>query len=42
MAGVARPTLNRVLRTAQGDGVVELSRGRVEIVDPVGLTRHAG
>ena len=40
LAGVTRPTANRVLRNLERDGVVELDRGRVRICDPVAL-RHA-
>jgi CRP/FNR family transcriptional regulator, cyclic AMP receptor protein len=41
MAGTTRPTANRVLHTARKDGLVRLSRNRVEVVDPAGLARAA-
>jgi CRP-like cAMP-binding protein len=33
MAGTTRPTVNRVLRAAQDDGVLAVSRGRVSVPD---------
>jgi len=33
MAGTTRPTANRVLRGAQDRGVIDLARGRIEILD---------
>jgi CRP/FNR family transcriptional regulator, cyclic AMP receptor protein len=42
LAGTSRATANAVLRDAQGRGLVSLSRGRVEVVDPDGLAEHAG
>ena len=41
LAGVTRPTANRVLRRLESTGVVALDRGRVVVLDPVAL-RHAG
>jgi CRP/FNR family transcriptional regulator, cyclic AMP receptor protein len=41
MAGTSRATVNSVLRDAQSRGLVELSRGSVRIVDPVGLAKRA-
>ena len=40
MAGTSRATVNRVLRDEQRRGVVALSRGRVELVDPDELERR--
>jgi CRP-like cAMP-binding protein len=40
LAGVTRPTANRVLRRLQSEGAVELNRGRVTVRDPLAL-RHA-
>lgn len=42
LAGVTRPTANRVLRRLEADGVVELDRGRIRIRDPEALQRAAG
>ena len=41
LAGTARPTVNRILRAAQADGLLTISRGRVEIQDLPGLIRRA-
>jgi CRP/FNR family transcriptional regulator, cyclic AMP receptor protein len=41
MAGTTRPTTNQALRSAEQAGLVALERGRVRIVDPVGLQRRA-
>jgi CRP/FNR family transcriptional regulator, cyclic AMP receptor protein len=41
MAGTTRPTVNRILHDAETAGVIKVSRGRVEIVDPAGLTHSA-
>jgi CRP-like cAMP-binding protein len=41
LAGTTRPTTNRVLRTAEADGILVISRGRVEIVDVDRLTHWA-
>lgn len=42
LAGTSRATVNRVLRHAERDGLVELHRGRTVVLDPVGLRRRAG
>lgn len=39
LAGVTRPTANRVLRRLEAGGVVALDRGRVTVLDPVALRR---
>jgi CRP-like cAMP-binding protein len=41
LAGASRATVNRVLREAEGRGLVELGRGRTVLLDPEGLTRLA-
>lgn len=41
LAGTTRPTVNRVLKQAEAKGLVALSRGRTEIVDPDGLLARA-
>jgi Crp-like helix-turn-helix domain len=41
MAGTTRPTANRVLKKAEADGVLRLSRGRMEILDTDQLARRA-
>jgi CRP-like cAMP-binding protein len=41
LAGASRATVNRVLREAEGRGLVELGRGKTVILDPDGLTRLA-
>ncbi|GMA40032.1 Crp/Fnr family transcriptional regulator [Mobilicoccus caccae] len=41
MAGTTRPTANQVLRAAERDGLVTMSRGRIRIEDPSGLARRA-
>ncbi len=33
LAGTTRPTVNRVLKQAEHDGVIALSRGKVEVLD---------
>ena len=42
LAGTSRATVNRVLRRAERDGLVELHRGRTLVLDPEGLRRRAG
>ena len=43
LAGATRPTVNRVLRALAAQGFVQLSRGRIVVVDPTRLAgRHAG
>jgi CRP-like cAMP-binding protein len=34
MAGTTRPTANRVLKQLEADGVIELARGRIIVVEP--------
>lgn len=41
LAGTSRATTNRVLRRAEGRGLVALGRGRTTVLDPVGLARLA-
>jgi CRP-like cAMP-binding protein len=41
LAGTTRPTANRVLRAAEADGVVEIGRGRVLVLDVDRLGRLA-
>jgi CRP-like cAMP-binding protein len=41
MAGTTRQTVNRVLRQAQGEGLVSLFRGRIVIINPDGVARRA-
>jgi len=41
MAGTTRPTTNRVLRYAQEEGAVRITRGRIEVLDPAAVARHA-
>ena len=41
LAGVTRPTANRVLRRLEAGGVVALDRGRVTVLDPVALRPRA-
>jgi CRP/FNR family cyclic AMP-dependent transcriptional regulator len=42
LAGTSRATVNRVLRRAERDGLVELHRGRTLVLDLDGLGRRAG
>lgn len=42
LAGVTRPTANRVLRHLARDGAVDLARGRIVVRDPEGLRRSVG
>jgi CRP/FNR family transcriptional regulator, cyclic AMP receptor protein len=42
LAGTTRPTVNRALRRAERQGLVELARGRVRIVDAAALARLGG
>jgi CRP/FNR family transcriptional regulator, cyclic AMP receptor protein len=37
LAGTTRPTVNRILRSGEENGVVQLNRGRIEIHDPTAL-----
>jgi CRP-like cAMP-binding protein len=41
LAGTTRPTANRVLRSGEEQGVLELSRGRIEVHDQAALRRLA-
>ena len=41
LAGTSRATVNRVLREAEGRGLVEVGRGRTVLLDPDGLERIA-
>lgn len=41
LAGTTRPTANRVLKAAEADGLVALSRGKVRLVDLDALRRRA-
>lgn len=41
MAGTTRSTANRVPKAAESDGLVALTRGRVEVLDRAGLARRA-
>ncbi len=41
MAGTTRPTANRVLKRAETDGLLHLTRGRIEILDAEQLARRA-
>lgn len=41
LSGASRPTVNRVLRGAETDGIVELRRGRILVVDPEALELRA-
>ena len=41
MAGTTRQTVNRILNQASNDGLVDLNRGRIVILDPDGLARRA-
>ncbi len=41
LAGTGRPTVNRVLRSGEAQGVVVLARGRVEVIDVAALERLA-
>jgi CRP-like cAMP-binding protein len=41
MAGTTRQTVNKVLRQAQDDGLLTLSRGRIAVTDAAELVRRA-
>jgi CRP-like cAMP-binding protein len=41
MAGTTRQTVNRILNEARADGLVDLNRGRIVILDPTGVARRA-
>ena len=42
LAGASRPVTNRVLRLLEAEGLVQLRRGAVAVVDRGGLARRAG
>lgn len=42
LAGTTRPTANAVLNELQTAGLLELTRGRVRLIDPAGLRRRSG
>ena len=41
MAGTARPTANRVLKQLESDGLISLTRGRLDVLDLAALRRRA-
>jgi CRP-like cAMP-binding protein len=41
LAGTTRPTVNVTLRSAQDDGVLRISRGRMEVLDEAMLRKRA-
>jgi CRP/FNR family transcriptional regulator, cyclic AMP receptor protein len=41
LAGTTRPTANRVLRACEERGILQLARGRIEVIDPAALRRIA-
>jgi CRP-like cAMP-binding protein len=41
MAGTTRPTVNRLLRSFEETGAVDLRRGEIEVIDPDALARKA-
>jgi CRP/FNR family transcriptional regulator, cyclic AMP receptor protein len=41
LAGATRPTVNQVLRDEEKRGTIELSRGRIDVVDAAELARRA-
>jgi hypothetical protein len=41
MAGASRQTTNKVLRQVVSDGAIELTRGRIVVLDPDELRRRA-
>jgi hypothetical protein len=42
MAGVTRPTANRLLRQAAQDGVIAIGRKQLEVIDAPALRQRAG
>jgi CRP/FNR family cyclic AMP-dependent transcriptional regulator len=42
MAGVTRPTANRLLRQAAQDGVIAIGRKQLEVIDALALRQRAG
>ncbi|MDX2381451.1 MAG: Crp/Fnr family transcriptional regulator [Acidimicrobiia bacterium] len=41
MAGITRSTANRMLHNAEDDGLVEIGRGKIRVLDPEALHRRA-
>lgn len=41
LAGTTRPTTNQVLRAAEVAGALQISRGRIEVLDLAALERRA-
>lgn len=41
MAGTTRPTANRTLQELANEGIVDLGRGRTEVLDPAALAKRA-
>jgi CRP-like cAMP-binding protein len=41
LTGCARATANRILRAGETDGLIEISRGHITIIDPDGIRRLA-
>lgn len=41
MAGTSRPTANRILKTAEADGVLRIGHARIDIIDLAGLAELA-
>ena len=41
MAGTTRQTVNRILNQAREEGLVDLNRGRIVILDRAGVARRA-
>jgi CRP-like cAMP-binding protein len=41
LAGTTRPTANKVLRSAEEAGALEIGRGRIDVIDPDALRRKA-
>ena len=37
LAGTTRPTINKLLRSIEDDGIIRVGRGRLEILDPAAL-----
>jgi CRP-like cAMP-binding protein len=42
LAGTTRETVNRVLHALAAEGMIEIGRGRVLVIDPDGLSRRFG
>lgn len=42
MTGITRSTANRLLRSAEQDGIIEISRGRIRVIDADGVRRRTG